>query len=78
MENPWTLFTPCPPYILMMTKRPKTLPLWQITRIRKKGEPLGKIRARDQADAIKLWIEEHDVTDPFEQKRLMAQPAIER
>jgi hypothetical protein len=60
-------------------KHPRKSPLektyrWIIYRLR--GTPaayIGSVYAKNEVDAIKAAIEEFQITDPSQQKRLMAQ-----
>ena len=45
---------------------------WHISRIRKKGEFLGIVEAPDETTAIKTAIERFEMTEPWEQARLVA------
>jgi len=57
-----------------MAKKPAEH-VWEISRI--KGTPaaiLGRIEAPDAETAIKKWIETYDITDPEQQRRLVARP----
>ena len=59
-----------------MAKKPPTrMRTWEIVRI--KGTPaaiLGRVEATDAESAIKEWIEKFEITDPEQQKRLVARP----
>jgi hypothetical protein len=46
----------------------------QIVSIRKRGQLLGIVRAKDAETAVKGWIEDYNVTDPEERRRLAAYP----
>ena len=51
------------------------MPTWEISRI--KGTPaaiLGRIKAPTAESAIKEWIEKFGITDPEQQRRLVARP----
>jgi hypothetical protein len=60
-----------------MAKATKALPEWRIVLIRKKAECVGRVRARDAEEAIKVAIKEYEIIDPERQRRLAAQP-VER
>jgi hypothetical protein len=45
---------------------------WRIYLIRKRGELLGSVEAPDQKSAIAAAIEKYNITDPEQQKRLVA------
>ena len=48
---------------------------WRITRIRgAKSEVVGVVVAPDEAAAIQMAIDEHQITDPERQRRLVAWP----
>jgi hypothetical protein len=59
-----------------MTRRPhkQSEARWQIVLIRKRGQLLGVIEAKDAQTAIELWIERYSVSDPNERRRLAAYP----
>jgi hypothetical protein len=46
---------------------------WRIYLIRKRGEFLGSVDAPDERAAIAAAIEKYGITDPEQQKRLVAQ-----
>jgi hypothetical protein len=60
-------------------RRPKTTPpencehQWAITLIRQHGKFLGYVKAPDQERAIQEAIKHFEITDPEQQKRLIAQ-----
>jgi hypothetical protein len=45
----------------------------RIALIRKKAEYVGRVHARDADEAIKVAINEYEITDPERQKGLAAQ-----
>jgi hypothetical protein len=49
----------------------KTYP-WRILLIRAKAESVGTVEATDEKSAIQRAIKEFDITDPEQQKRLIA------
>jgi NAD(P)-dependent dehydrogenase (short-subunit alcohol dehydrogenase family) len=55
-----------------MARKPASEPKWQIVAIRKRGQVLGIEQAKDADAAIKVWVEQYDVTDPEELRRLAA------
>jgi hypothetical protein len=56
---------------------PPKLFRWRISRIRAEAEHLGYVNAPDQERAIEVAIRAFGVTDPYHQRRLMAQLAGE-
>jgi hypothetical protein len=42
--------------------------------IRQRGQFVGTVEAADAESAIKVAIREYDITDPEQQRRLIAQP----
>jgi hypothetical protein len=59
----------------MATKRPantKTTHRWEITLIRQRGQFLGFVDAPDEASAIAEAITIFQITEPWQQKRLVA------
>ncbi len=55
------------------SKSTPTTRRWRITLIRKKGARLGTVEAPDAVAAIKVAIEQFGITDPQQQRRLVAQ-----
>lgn len=55
-------------------KKPKPLPAWRVTLIRKRGHSLGDIRAAGAEEAIQQAIKIFGIKDPHLQRRLVAQP----
>lgn len=47
---------------------------WRVTLVRAKGQHIGTVEARSADEAIKRAIEEYSITDPNQQRRLIAQP----
>lgn len=47
-----------------MVSKPTSEPKWQIVAIRKRGQVLGIVQAKDADSAIKLWAAQYDATDP--------------
>jgi hypothetical protein len=45
---------------------------WAIYLIRKRGELLGSVEARDEKAAIEAAIEKYKITDPERRRRLVA------
>jgi hypothetical protein len=57
----------------MAEKKPsKKTPIWEIMPIRERGKFLGYAEARDAEAAIKEAIERFQITNPEQQKRLVA------
>jgi hypothetical protein len=54
--------------------RKPALRQWRVILLRKKGQPLGTVDAPDAATAIEIAIHRFSVTDPSDQRRLVAQP----
>jgi len=53
-------------------------PWWEIIRL--KSTPaahVGRVQAADAASAIKVAIEQYQITDPIQQRRLAAVPIVE-
>jgi hypothetical protein len=46
---------------------------WKIYLIRKRGEFIGSVDAADEKSAIAAAIEKYSITDPEQQKRIVAQ-----
>jgi hypothetical protein len=61
-----------------MPSKPKPLPSWRISVIRKKGELLGFVEAPDEAAAIKAAIDRFEIKDEERQKRLVAVRTVPR
>jgi hypothetical protein len=58
--------------VVSKAKKPKKLPTWRITRIRKKAEYLTTLAAPDAASAEAKFVKDRGITDPAEKRRLMA------
>jgi hypothetical protein len=59
----------------MAAKRPantNTTHRWEITLIRQRGKFLGFVQATDEKTAITVAIEQFAITNPEQQKRLIA------
>jgi hypothetical protein len=56
----------------MAKKSAKTTHRWEITLIRERGRFLGFVEAPDADAAIKVAIEQFEITNPEQQKRLIA------
>jgi hypothetical protein len=63
-------------------RRPKSTPppekqehQWAVTLIRQRGKFLGYVRAPNQDTAIQEAIKQFEITDPEQQRRLIAQRA---
>ena len=62
-------------YLCGMAKSAKELPRWRVTVIKGKGAiDIGTVRAPDADKAIKVAIQEFEITDLDWQKRLAAGP----
>ena len=61
-------------HIVVMSKR-KSTQRWRVSRIRgSKNEVVGTVLAPDREAAIREAIEQHQITDPEKQRRLVAWP----
>ena len=68
-------------YLSRMSLRPRSRPpsskpsIWRVSRIQgNRAVPLTTIKATDAETAVRRVIEDRDITDPFEQRRLIARP----
>jgi hypothetical protein len=55
-------------------KKPKPQPRWRVTLVRKKGQPIGTVAAATAQEAVKVAIAQYNITEPEQQRRLIAQP----
>jgi hypothetical protein len=56
----------------MAAKKPAKTYTWEITLIRERGKFLGHVEAPDAETAIKVAIEQFQITNPEQQRRLIA------
>jgi hypothetical protein len=58
-----------------MSSRRKSVQRWRVSRTRgAKNEVVGTVLAPDRETAIQEAIEQHQITDPEKQRRLVAWP----
>jgi len=55
-------------------KKSTPLPRWRIIEIANKGRHVATLRAADADAAIRMALEEYEITDPHRQRRPVAQP----
>ena len=55
--------------------RKKKAPVWEVIRLRAKGEYLGRIEAPDEAAALKAAIKTFQIREPEQQKQLLVRRA---
>jgi hypothetical protein len=57
-------------------KEPKEERSWRVVIFRKTATVVGIVEALDEQSAIKKAIKEYGITDPDQQRRLVAQPWV--